>query len=111
MAINMKQAVRQMNELGIGQNLLQKVGLDYYQSAFTRTIGTIGVFSAGLLVGSAFGLFFAPMRGDELRTKARDNIDAMRIKMRNASEEELCPQCKDDSSTQTPTETSQSRGD
>lgn len=78
MAINLKNVMRQMHDFGIGQSLLRDVGLDYRQSSFTRFIGTIGIFSAGMLVGAAFGMLFAPMRGDELRIKARDNIDAWR---------------------------------
>lgn len=81
MRIKAKDIIRGMNDFGIGDSLLRDIGLEYRQSSFTKFVGTIGVFSAGMLVGAALGMLYAPMRGDELRTKARDNIDAWRTKM------------------------------
>jgi hypothetical protein len=79
--VELKSVLRQMNELGLGDSLLHNFGLEYRRPAFARFINGLGIFAAGFLVGAGVGLLFAPMRGDELRGKARQNIDEWRSRI------------------------------
>src|SRR5262249_11954923 len=48
-------------------DVLEYLGLQERRSALTTTLGSLGIFVLGCLVGAGIGLAFAPKPGDELR--------------------------------------------
>ena len=81
LAMNLKAIIKQLQDVGVGADFLQSMQLQYRRSSFEKLMSGLGVFAAGMLVGVGVGLLFAPMRGDELRIKARDNIDTFTKRM------------------------------
>lgn len=78
--MNVKGIIRQLNKAGVADDVLDTIGLQYKGSGFLRLIGGLGVFAAGVLVGSSLGLLLAPVPGTEMREKARLRINEMREK-------------------------------
>jgi hypothetical protein len=54
--------------------LLDRMGLEQKRSTMEVVLPALGIFGAGLAVGAALGLLFAPKRGDELRGDIRHRI-------------------------------------
>ena len=50
-------------------DVLEALGLQERRSGVATTLGTIGIFALGCLVGAGIGLAFAPKSGDELRNE------------------------------------------
>lgn len=58
--------------------LLDRMGLEHKKSNMESMLPVLGVFGAGIAVGAALGLLFAPKRGDELRNDIRHRIGDLR---------------------------------
>jgi hypothetical protein len=55
-------------------DVLEALGLEERRSGVATTLGTIGIFALGCLVGAGIGLAFAPKSGDELRNELGDKV-------------------------------------
>jgi hypothetical protein len=60
-----RRGLRELDRTGV----LARLGMEARRSAPERVAPWLGGFGAGLLVGGAAGLLFAPMEGRELRAK------------------------------------------
>jgi hypothetical protein len=61
-------------------DILSALGLQSKQSATSWAMGTLGLFSMGLLVGASIALILAPKPGVELRREIGDRIKQVREK-------------------------------
>lgn len=59
-------------------NVLDRLGYEQKRSNSDVILPALGIFSAGLVVGAALGLLFAPKRGDETRGDLRHRLDDLR---------------------------------
>lgn len=55
--------------------LLERMGLQYKQSAQDAVLPALGIFAAGLAVGATLGLLFAPKPGSEVRQEFRHRLE------------------------------------
>jgi hypothetical protein len=55
-------------------DVLEALGLEERRSGVATTLGTLGIFALGCLVGAGIGLAFAPKSGDELRNELGDKV-------------------------------------
>jgi hypothetical protein len=55
-------------------DVLEALGLQERRSGVAATLGTLGIFALGCLVGAGIGLAFAPKSGDELRNELGDKV-------------------------------------
>ena len=55
-------------------DVLEALGLEERSSAWASTLGTIGIFALGCLVGAGIGLAFAPKSGEEFRSELGDRM-------------------------------------
>jgi hypothetical protein len=55
--------------------LLDRMGLQYKQSAQDVVLPALGIFAAGLAVGATLGLLFAPKPGAEVRQGVRRRLE------------------------------------
>lgn len=58
--------------------LLERLGLEPKRSTMEVMLPALGVFGAGIAVGAALGVLFAPKRGDQLRSDLRHRIGDLR---------------------------------
>ncbi len=59
-------------------NVLDRLGYEPKRSSSDMILPALSVFSAGLVVGAALGVLFAPKRGDEIRGDIRHRIGDLR---------------------------------
>ena len=59
-------------------NALDRLGLEPKRDPNDMILPAIGIFSAGLVVGAALGVLFAPKRGGDLRGDIRHRLDDLR---------------------------------
>ena len=59
-------------------NALDRLGLEQKRDPNDLILPAIGVFSAGLVVGAALGVLFAPKGGNELRGDLLHRLDDLR---------------------------------
>jgi hypothetical protein len=59
-------------------SVLDRLGYEQKRSNTDVIMPALGIFSAGLVVGAALGLLFAPKRGDEIRGDLRHRLDDLR---------------------------------
>ncbi len=64
---------------GVG-NLLDRLGYEPKRNTSDVILPALSVFSAGLVVGAALGVLFAPKRGDEIRGDLRHRLSDLRSK-------------------------------
>ena len=55
-------------------DVLEALGLEERSNAWATTLGSIGIFALGCLVGAGIGLAFAPKAGTELRTDLGEKV-------------------------------------
>ncbi len=67
--------------------LLERLGLEPKKSTMEIVLPALGVFGAGIAVGAALGVLFAPKRGDELRSDLRHRIGDLRDRSAEQYEE------------------------
>lgn len=67
--------------------VLDRLGLEPKRSTMEVVLPALGVFGAGIAVGAALGILFAPKRGDELRSDLRHRIGDLRDKSAEQYEE------------------------
>jgi len=60
--------------------VLDRLGLEPKRSNTELIVPAVTVFSAGLVVGAALGVLFAPKRGTELRDDIRHRLDDVRTR-------------------------------
>ena len=65
---------RVMRALIDRDDVLESIGLQQRRSALATTLGSLGIFVLGCLVGAGIGLAFAPKSGDELRNELGDKV-------------------------------------
>jgi hypothetical protein len=58
--------------------LLERLGLEQKRSTMEVVLPALGIFGAGMAVGAALGVLFAPKRGEELRGDIQRQIDDLR---------------------------------
>ena len=63
-------SVRDTYDTGV-ERLLDRLGLEQKRSTMEVVMPALAIFGAGLAVGAALGVMFAPKRGDELRADLR----------------------------------------
>lgn len=56
----------------VSEALLDRLGLERKSTAST-IYGGLGTFAIGVLVGSALGVFFAPMAGSQMRSTFKES--------------------------------------
>ena len=61
-------------------SIVDKLGLEYKRSTSDYILPALSVFSAGLVVGAALGVLFAPKSGQEIRTDLRTRMDELPLK-------------------------------
>lgn len=66
-------SVRNTYDSGV-EGLLDRLGLEQQRSTMEIVLPSLAIFGAGLAVGAALGIMFAPKRGDELRTDLKHRI-------------------------------------
>lgn len=62
------------------EGLFDRLGYEQKRTNTDFVIPAISVFGAGLLVGAALGVLFAPKRGDEIRGDLRHRLDDLRTR-------------------------------
>lgn len=67
--------------------LLDRMGLEQRRSTMEVLLPALGIFGAGIAVGAALGVLFAPKRGDELRNDIRHRISDLRDRSAEQLEE------------------------
>lgn len=70
---NAQGSVRSTYDTGVDA-LLDRLGLEQKRSTMEVIMPALAIFGAGLAVGAALGVMFAPKRGDELRSDIRHRI-------------------------------------
>lgn len=70
---NAQGSVRDTYDSGV-EALLDRLGLEQKRSTMEVVMPALAIFGAGLAVGAALGVMFAPKRGEELRTDIRHRI-------------------------------------
>jgi hypothetical protein len=55
-------------------DVLEAIGLEERSNPWATTLGTLGIFALGCLVGAGIGLAFAPKSGEEFRTELGDRM-------------------------------------
>jgi hypothetical protein len=55
-------------------DILEAIGLEERSSAWATTLGTLGIFALGCLVGAGIGLAFAPKSGEEFRNELGERM-------------------------------------
>jgi hypothetical protein len=60
------------------ESLLDRLGYEHKRSTADIVVPALGIFSAGLVVGAALGLLFAPKGGAEIRSDLRHRLDDLR---------------------------------
>jgi len=55
-------------------DVLEAMGLEERSSGWGTTLGTVGIFALGCLVGAGIGLAFAPKSGEEFRTELGERM-------------------------------------
>src|SRR5699024_4465192 len=58
--------------------LLDRMGLEHKRSTMDMMLPALGIFGAGIAVGAALGVLFAPKRGEEIRSDLRSSVDQLR---------------------------------
>jgi hypothetical protein len=58
--------------------VLERMGLEQKRSAMEVVLPALGIFGAGMAVGAALGVLFAPKRGEELRGDLQRQVDQLR---------------------------------
>jgi hypothetical protein len=58
--------------------LLDRMGLEQKRSSMEVILPALGIFGAGMAVGAALGVLFAPKRGEELRGDLQRQVDQLR---------------------------------
>lgn len=58
--------------------LLDRMGLEHKRSTMDMMLPALGIFGAGLAVGAALGVLFAPKRGEEIRSDIRSQVGQLR---------------------------------
>lgn len=58
--------------------VLDRLGLEQKRSTMEVVLPALGIFGAGMAVGAALGVLFAPKRGDEIRSDLRSQVDQLR---------------------------------
>ena len=66
-------SVRSTYDTGV-ESLLDRLGLEQQRSTMEVVLPSLAIFGAGLAVGAALGVMFAPKRGDELRTDIKHRL-------------------------------------
>lgn len=69
-------------------DVLARLGLQARATTRDYLFPAIGLFAAGILVGSGLGLLFAPRRGSELRAELGQRASRLRARRRGKSTEE-----------------------
>ena len=67
-------------------DVLESLGLQQRRGAVASTLGTLGIFVLGCLVGAGIGLAFAPKSGDELRNELGDKVRRKAQELQQQSE-------------------------
>ncbi len=62
------------------ERVLDRLGLETKRDTTDYIMPSLGIFSAGLVVGAALGLLFAPKRGNEVRSEIRGRLDDLRTR-------------------------------
>lgn len=60
--------------------VLDRLGLEHKRSTMEVVLPALGIFGAGIAVGAALGVLFAPKRGDEIRSDLRNQVGQLREK-------------------------------
>lgn len=60
------------------ENILDRMGLEPKRSTAEVLFPMLGVFGAGIAVGAALGVLFAPKPGDDLRHELRETLEDLR---------------------------------
>ncbi len=55
--------------------LLDRMGLEQKRSTAETVLPMLGIFGAGIAVGAALGVLFAPKRGEVIRSDLRHSIE------------------------------------
>ncbi len=58
--------------------LMERLGLEQKRTTMEVVMPAVAIFGAGLAVGAALGVMFAPKRGDELRTDIKHRAGDLR---------------------------------
>ena len=78
-AQNLNSQLNQTYDVG-RENLLERLGLEHKRSNMEIVVPALSVFSAGVILGAALGILFAPKRGEELRGDLRHRLDDLRTR-------------------------------
>jgi hypothetical protein len=76
--MKVKRIIRQLDRMGLADDILDVIGLEPRGSGLARFFGNITLFALGALVGAGVGLLAAPVPGVEMREKARARLTEMR---------------------------------
>lgn len=76
------------NTYGQGREaMLDRMGLEPKRHSSDFILPAISIFSAGIVVGAALGVLFAPKRGQEVRGDIRHKLDDLRSRGNERYEE------------------------
>lgn len=67
--------------------VLDRIGLEQKRTTLDILLPALGIFGAGLAVGAALGVMFAPKRGEELRSDLRHRLVNLRERVPASYEE------------------------
>lgn len=58
--------------------VLDRLGLEQKKTTMDVILPALGIFGAGIAVGAALGVLFAPKGGDEIRSDIRHQLDDLK---------------------------------
>jgi len=67
------------------ETLAEMLGLTRESSGVMDAFSTIGIFAAGIMLGAALGLLFAPRPGEELREELGERMGGLRDQVSHAA--------------------------
>jgi hypothetical protein len=59
-------------------DILDRVGLERRRGMFERTLTTIGIFGAGMVIGAGVGLLVSPVAPEDVRKKIGEGVKTVK---------------------------------
>jgi hypothetical protein len=84
--MKLKTLVRQLDNVGLADNLFDAIGLSVRRPIGARAVGGLGMLALGALVGAGIGVLMAPAPGVEMRQRAKNGIDDLRNRLMTMGE-------------------------
>ena len=61
-----------------GDDVLERIGLERRRGMFERTLTTLGIFGAGMVIGAGVGLLVSPVAPEDVRRKIGEGVKTVK---------------------------------